>query len=249
MKQEKTIVVCVLALGVWAAQARAQAVITHLSENFDSTAVGSVPAGWAANAFPSSGYTYVTNDLFESGPNSLSMTTTNTAYNFSYAVGYLSPYIPTNTDRKVTISFSMNLERTDVLQRLLVNDLADVPSLIFDFNNLDQIWANGTVLGSYSPGIWYDVQVQSVPRTHTYNVSVSTNGALYASATNLAYWSSAVSLSYLEFVNYGNGLDTVVAHVDNVLVTSIPEPSSLGLAGAGMLALLAATRGRFTGRS
>lgn len=221
------VVSCLLGTG-------AQATITtYLSENFDSTAVGAMPAGWTSGIYlGGAGQVSATNNLAVSAPNSLLVGKDAFDGGWAYAIKPFSAAINSNSTVFTSVSFDLQPKQVTGQLNTLLSDGA--AASIMTFNSIGQIRAGaGTLVApSYVADTWYHVQIGFWPLYHSFNVEVSTNGTLVGSATGVPFTASNVNLYDLYLQSYlGN------FYYDNLLIyddTSIvPEPGSVALLGCG----------------
>lgn len=231
---------CLVAAVHWPRQAQASGETIHVSENFDSMTVGSPPTGWSSGGL-GSGLVAVTNNLAVSAPNSLALVYTNSNGYWTYALkSFSASYIPANSDRKVDVDFRVNFSRTNANEWILLQDSGGASFLRLRFTPQGELLAdtngfNAATVGTYTSNLWYDVNIHFVPMEQTYDVTLSTNGTTIGSVNDLPMFSSLL-FSTVYFQHYG-GSGGPIWYVDDVRVTSIPEPSSLALAATGIVGL------------
>jgi len=242
--KSKTLVQAVVlsaVLGLWGSTPGAFAIlnnITNLYEFFDTNTLGVAPSGWSTGG---GGFAVVTNDIFQSSPNSLLLANTNVGV-AAYALKALSPTISSNYDELVRVSYRIQLSQVNASVNVLLTDAGTALFLRNTFNNGGQITtrsgASDIVIGSYTSNTWYDVFMLFAPNADKYDIEIRTNNTVMASATSLSFDGDR-NFVYFYLQNYGKAGGQASAFVDNVFVF-VPEPSVAvfvfgGIASIGLL--------------
>ncbi len=211
-----------------------------LSENFDSMTTGVSPSGWTVSQ-PTNTSVLVTDTQFVSGLNSLQLHDASTAAGFPAA----SASFDQVTSGVVTVNLDMRATVTtrDALYVKLRNSLSqDLGGIRFNTNGtFAYMAAGGTWTASsvtYTADTWYSLEITFDLDAKTYSASVGGSSVV----ENAAFRSTATvfdanALALQSFVGVGSFVGD--AFVDNITISTIPEPSTT-TAAAGLLTLLAA---------
>lgn len=210
--------------------------ITNFYEFFDTNLVGSVPSGWGAGG---GGFALVTNDIFQSSPNSLLLVNNNGGTS-AHAFKSLSPTISSNFNERVFWSYRLSLGQTDATINTFLDDGLGFFPMRVSFNNDGNIRASSNttavILAPYTADTWYEVRVAFTPIAHSYDIEILTNDTVFVSRTALPFHFNDRNVNRFFFQNFGKlGSDTD-AHLDNAFLF-IPEPHSALLCLGGWLGL------------
>jgi len=102
---------------------------------------------------------------------------------------------------------------------------------------------NGTAFTTLTTGLtlgtWYEFKITTDVANDTFDLMISDADGVYFSATGLAFRNAVDDLDRMDFsTNAGNGFTGADYYIDDVSVSAVPEPASLGLLSfAGALIL------------
>lgn len=241
LKSKGAVVLCAWVVAL--ASARGTILI---SDNFDSQIAGTTPAGWvSSNAL-------INNTQSVSAPNSLAIVDP------GYAYQNLPAPISLTSNEQITVTYDF---RSSVLSDLSLNRFLlfnDVPN---HYGALGSVWFyNGAIttksgsgattvsLGSYSANTWYHVTLSFTPSDGFFDVAVmqglSTIGSANGVSFDLGSNPNLDANPVFDAVSMSNefSVGTATSFFDNVMVESVPEPSSILMCVVGGLAFLFARR-------
>lgn len=191
---------------------------TNLVANFDAETVGAPPSDWKTGG---GGFASVTNDVFQSKPNSLALFNT-TLGNASYAFRPLPQRILSNDGGRVLVSYRVHLEQQNATVNTMVTDGGTAFLIRVSFNNAGQItaWSAGKDIpvGAYEPGQWYRVRLEFVPLHGLYDLEIRTDTELVVSKSAVPF--EAKEFVHVYFQNFGAASGDSRASFDEVVVVT-----------------------------
>lgn len=215
------------------------------SENFDDQIAGDAPAGWVVSE-PNTNTVQISDTTSVSGPNSLRFDKPETGSFPSAARAFT-----TQESGVVTVELSGWTSTTNhdsLYIKLQNSSTQDLGGIRFDNNGvfaymaIDGTWTDSAI--SYSASTWHDVRLDFDLDNQTYSVlagaATVVTDAPFRSGASAA---DAARLLIQDRVFIGAG----TSYVDNVSVSAIPEPATVG-AGLGVVVLLVAVARRRFGR-
>ena len=178
--------------------------------DFDTDTVGQIPPGWPYTYIqPYAGSTIQVSSAQSTTPgNSLELR--------SFADVTAGPdviqrtdlgwYLPSSRDN--LFAFHTRFPATDLQLRVHLLDQNQTSCNQIKFNGGQVIAQSGpsyteTVVGTFVPNAWYEVQISSVPANNTYSINLVSNGVRIGSALNQAYTQNGLVPVGLSFVSDG----------------------------------------------
>ncbi len=232
--------------------------VLALQDNFESDTAGLRPSGWNITADPTNADLLVANDIAGEGAQSLHV------FDYSTNLGPSAYHYFTQTatpDMTLSLTFDWSFKSTDPAANYLVilNGGAYVnvitvltPNAVYDWS-----WAgNGAFpqVASVTSDTWYQANLTVHPAMHqtvgAFDMVITrlSDNAQVASVTNLPYLPATTSWNMLllqeNSVPSYTGTDL---HLDNFVVSFIPEPSTALSCLIGGFALLALRKGHAAG--
>lgn len=234
MKNTILLTACIISVGALStATVRSQI----LSENFDSTGIGSIPDGWSRSQ-PGNNIVQVTGSESVSSPNSLLFSKPDTLGGSPAASVGFDP----QSSGILTVSLDLRVSNTsaDLLYVKLRNSTSQEIGGVrvfngnFGYQNPNGTWTNTSM--PYLADTWYHVQIDYNLDTETYSAWVNQSLLIADADFRPITTVNGASLLFQAAPNVGTGN----AYLDNVQV--IPEPATSALIASILLLAIALTR-------
>jgi hypothetical protein len=195
-----------------------------------------------ASPFGTGTQSVILNGISAGGP-SLSQTFAATTSALSISFDF---YLPPGAGVLPSLSLlgSNGSDQTSGIKLNLTNSFLGLPNQIV---NQGTAWDLGTIITPTYFNRWVHVEITTAPissAVDSYDITITPYGGAPITVTNLAFRANVIDISKIEFSwNSGNGVGSM--YIDNIVVATIPEPSTTLLASCGLMAFFARrSRGR-----
>ena len=190
-----------------------------------------------ASPFGTSTQSVFLNGTSASGP-SLSQTFAATSSALSVSFDFYLPSSGAGVLPSMSLVGSNGSGTTAGLTLNLTNSFLSSPNQIV---NQGTAWNLGDILAPSATNKWFHIEITTAPissATDSYSITITPYGGTPVTVTDLAFRTNLINISKIEFSwNSANGVGGM--YLDNIVVATVPEPSTALLAAAfGLMAFV-----------